>query len=120
MCHRILIAHRDQGCAQALAVALHAGVPSVRVVGSHQELTAAIPKYRPDVVVCDLETVELDRVKKLALDEQVLVICTHRVPDEFMWTAALEAGALDCCALSDPGSILLAIERNRQAMVRAA
>ncbi len=120
MCHSILIAHRDRGSAQALAAALHAHVSSVRVVGSHQELEAAVFKYRPDLIVCDLETVELDLVKKLALDEQVQVICTHRVPDELMWTAVMEAGGLDCCAVSDPGSILSAIARNRQALARAA
>ncbi len=119
MCRSIVIAHRDPGCAQTLAAALHARVPSVRVVGSRQELEAAIPKYRPDLVVCDLETIELEHVKKLA-EEQVQVICTHRVPDEGMWTAVLEAGGLDCCAASDPRSILAAIERNRQVLARAA
>jgi DNA-binding NtrC family response regulator len=116
----ILIAHRDRGTAQALATALHARFPSVRMAGSLQELEAAIPKYKADAVVCDLETVDLDSVNRLAKGTHIIVICTHRVPDEAMWIASLEAGATDCCAASDPNSIVSSLERNRNAISRAA
>jgi DNA-binding NtrC family response regulator len=116
----ILIAHRDRGTAQALATALHSRFPSVRMAASLQELEVAIPKYKAEVIVCDLETIDLRGVTQLASGQHQVVICTHRVPDEAMWIAALEAGAADCCAVSDPRSIVGAVERTSQAMARAA
>jgi DNA-binding NtrC family response regulator len=116
----ILIAHRDRGTAHALASVLRSRFPSVRTAGSLQELEAALPKYKAEVVVADLETVDLHNVNQLANNERVKVICTHRVPDESMWIAAIEAGAIDCCAAYDPGSILSALERDIQAVFRAA
>jgi hypothetical protein len=36
----------------------------------------------------------------------------HRVPDEEMWTAALDAGALDVCPESDGSEIVAAVYRH--------
>jgi DNA-binding NtrC family response regulator len=116
----ILIAHHDRGIAEALASALHTRFPSVRMASSLQELEAAIPRYKAGIVVCDLETVDLGGVSKLAHEGQVCVICIHRVPDDEMWVAAVNAGAVDCCATSDPRSILTALERSSNAMSNAA
>jgi len=39
-------------------------------------------------------------------------VCTHRIPDEEMWMAALEAGASDVCATDDVGTVLTSVLRS--------
>ena len=40
------------------------------------------------------------------------IVCTHRVPDEEMWMAALEAGASDICPAGDVDSVLTSVLRS--------
>jgi hypothetical protein len=42
------------------------------------------------------------------------IVCTHRTPDEVMWTEAMDAGALDCCFNDDGQAIGRAIHRAAQ------
>ena len=39
------------------------------------------------------------------------IVCTHRLADERLWSAALGAGAVDCCHPSDVRGIVLAANR---------
>jgi hypothetical protein len=39
-------------------------------------------------------------------------VCTHRVADEEMWAAALNAGASDMCPAFDTKAIVLSAERS--------
>jgi DNA-binding NarL/FixJ family response regulator len=82
-------------------------------VRSLGELRASIAKHRAKVVVLDIETASLSEVEKLSHDfPGVPIVCTHRLADEEMWTAALSAGAVDICPSSDTGAILTAALRN--------
>ena len=40
------------------------------------------------------------------------IVCTHRVPDEEMWMAALEAGASDVCPTDDVENVLTSVLRS--------
>jgi len=40
------------------------------------------------------------------------IVCTHRIPDEEMWMAALEAGASDVCPADDVHNVLTSILRS--------
>jgi hypothetical protein len=64
---------------------------------------------RADAIVADLETVSLADVASLLREYHVPVVCTHRIPDEDIWTAAMDAGALDVCGRLDVGAIVRAI-----------
>jgi DNA-binding NarL/FixJ family response regulator len=40
------------------------------------------------------------------------IVCTHRLPDEELWIAALEAGASDVCPADDVPKVLSSVLRN--------
>jgi len=47
------------------------------------------------------------------------IICTHRTPDDVIWTEAMDAGAIDCC-FDDGPAICRAIHQTSMAANRAA
>jgi len=70
---------------------------------------------RPDAVVLDIEHWRLTDVQTLRRDFPALsIICTHRVPDEEMWMAAMEAGASDVCPSDDVATVLTSVLRNME------
>jgi hypothetical protein len=86
---------------------------SVHVAGSAGELRTTIARYRADVAVIDVEASCLDEVTRLHREFPGLsIVCTHRVADEEMWTAALNAGASDMCPAFDTRGIVQSAERN--------
>jgi len=40
------------------------------------------------------------------------IVCTHRVPDEDLWIAAMEAGASDVCPADDIQNVLTSVLRS--------
>jgi len=66
-------------------------------------------RHEARVAVLDLELVEMEEVRQLArVFEELTIVCTHRSPDEQMWMAALNAGAVEFCHPEDIRSILRA------------
>jgi hypothetical protein len=39
-------------------------------------------------------------------------VCTHRIPDEQLWIAAMEAGASDVCPADDVQNVLTSVLRS--------
>ena len=110
-----VVVQSDPESAAALAASLLRHFHTVRVAGSLEEVRAAIPRHRAEFVIADLELLSVADVQQLRRDFASLsIVCTHRLPDEKLWTAALDAGALDCCHASDVRSIVLAAMRNPQ------
>ena len=86
---------------------------SVHVAASADDLRTAIARHRADVAVVDVEVSCLDEVTRLHREfPGVSIVCTHRVADEEMWTAALNAGASDMCPAFDMQGIVQSAERN--------
>jgi DNA-binding response OmpR family regulator len=109
----IVVFQRDPRLAQALASTLSIHYHSVHVAGSIEELLTDIPRYRADVAVLDIEASCLAEVTRLHREfPTVSIVCTHRVADEEMWAAALNAGASDMCPAFDTQEILMSAERN--------
>lgn len=108
----VVVASSNAQAAEGLAKSLNGVFRSVHVVNSADDLRAAIARKHPRVVISDLETVALDQVEKLNREFNVQIVCTHRIPDENMWTTALSHGAIDCCHTSDTKSIVQAVSRN--------
>jgi len=105
----LVLGQPDPARAEALATALHDHVKSIAVCHNFGEVLGALPKHRADVLVIDLEMASLPQIDELRRDFRNLqIVCTHRLADEEMWTAALAAGAADCCHPSDVRSIVLA------------
>ena len=108
----VLLAH-DPKVAQSLAGGLRAHFRSVHVTGSRDELREKVAKSRPGAVVLDIENARLADVESLHRDFPALpIVCTHRIPDEEMWMAALEAGAVDVCPADDVNNVLRSVLRN--------
>ncbi len=108
----ILVFQRDPRLAQALASTLSLHDHSVHVAGSIDQLRAAIARYRAEVAVFDIEQSGMTDVARLHREYPGLsIVCTHRVADEEMWTAALDAGASDMCPACDAQGILQSAER---------
>jgi len=109
----IIVFQRDPRLAHALTSTLSLHYHSVHAATSLEELRTDIPRYRADVAVLDIEASCLAEVTRLHREfPGVSIVCTHRVADEEMWTAALNAGASDMCPAYDTQEILMSAERN--------
>jgi DNA-binding NarL/FixJ family response regulator len=109
----VVLLQGDSRIAQSLINSLCSSFHSVHAVRSLGELRSSIAKHRPKVVVLDIETASISDVEQLSHDfPGVSIVCTHRLADEEMWTAALSAGAADICPSSDTRAILSAALHN--------
>lgn len=109
----VVVFQGDPGVAQSLSASLARKFPSVHLAHSLGELRDAIPQYRADVAILDIEASNFSDVEHLHQDFPGLaIVCTHRVADEEMWAAALNAGATDMCPSRDTASILYSAARS--------
>jgi DNA-binding response OmpR family regulator len=109
----VVVLQKDPAIAQSLAAGLRSLFQSVHVADSDRELRDLVTQNLPEVAVLDVEGLQFSDVEKLHQDFPSLsILCTHRVPDEEMWMAALEAGAVDVCPSYDVEAILASILRS--------
>jgi len=117
----VVLLQRDPSLAQSLAAGLRSKFQSVHMAGSRDELRAKVTENVPEVAVLDVESSRLADVERLHRDfPSLLIVCTHRIPDEEMWMAALEAGAVDVCPVDDVQAVLDSALRNVALAQRAA
>jgi DNA-binding NtrC family response regulator len=117
----IIVFQRDSRLAQALASTLSLHYHAVHVATSVDELRTDISRHRANVAVLDVEASCLEEVTRLHLEFPSLsIVCTHRVADEEMWAAALDAGASDMCPACDTQGIASSAERNASFLHRQA
>jgi len=103
----VVLLEGDIVVAKSLVSALSQAFSSVKQVQSVGELRNRIAKNRAEVAILDIETAPLSEVEHLSHDfPEALIVCTHRVADEEMWAAALQAGAADVCPSDDIAGIV--------------
>ncbi len=108
----VIVLETDPKLAQFLAGGLRPHF-SVHLTRSREELRERIANDRPEAVVLNMEYSRLTDVRSLHQDfPAVPIVCTHRVPDEEMWMAALEAGASDVCPVDDIKDVLTSVRRS--------
>jgi hypothetical protein len=74
----------------------------VERANSLRELRGFIAQHRTSIAILDIEGTPLSEVGSLSKEFPLAgIVCTHRLADEHMWTAALQAGATDVCPSSD-------------------
>jgi DNA-binding response OmpR family regulator len=113
MAQSVVLLAKDPQTAQSLAGGLRSHFHAVYITRSREELRDKVAKNRPEAVVLDIEGSRLTDVENLHRDfPALLIVCTHRIPDEEMWMAALEAGASDVCADDDAGNVLTSVLRS--------
>ena len=105
----VVVAQSTLQGSESLARSLHNHLRLVNVARNVSELRNSIPRHRADVAVVDLELAGLVEVHELHKQfAATMIVCTHRLADERMWTDALAAGAADCCNASDVRAIVMA------------
>ncbi len=108
----VVVLEQDPGVARSLAGGLRQHF-SVHVTQSSEELWDNVVRNRPEAVVLNIEYWRLTDVESLHRDFPSLpIVCTHRIPDEEMWMAALEAGASDVCPNDDVENVLTSVLRS--------
>jgi chemotaxis response regulator CheB len=112
MAQSVVILEKDPGLATLLAGGLGSHF-LVHLTDSHDQLLENLIRTNPEALVLNLEHWRLADVESLHEAFPALVIvCTHRIPDEEMWAAALSAGACDVCPSGDVGNVLMSILRS--------
>lgn len=107
----VVVLETDPRVAQSLAGGLRQHY-SVHLTRSSEELRERLSKNHPEAVVLNIESWRLTDVESLHRDFPSLpIVCTHRIPDEDLWMAALEAGACDVCPSDDVENVLSSIRR---------
>ncbi len=112
MAQSVVVLEQDPGVARSLVGGLRPHF-SVHLTQSREELRDDVVRNNPEAVVLNIEYWCLTDVENLHRDFPSLsIVCTHRIPDEEMWMAALEAGASDVCPTDDVASLLTSVLRS--------
>jgi DNA-binding NarL/FixJ family response regulator len=116
----IVLLQSDFATSQALVTSLSNAFRHVHVANSIGDVRVSIAKRRAEVVILDIETTPLSEVEHLSREfPGARIICTHRLADEAMCAAALNAGAADMYPAHDTRGILTAALRTA-AMAQSA
>lgn len=103
----VVLLQSDSRAAQSLVSALTNTFGAVHQVQSLGELRTSIVKHRALIAILDMEAASISDVEHLSREfPKACIVCTHRLADEDMWTAAMNAGAVDVCPPSDTQGIL--------------
>jgi DNA-binding response OmpR family regulator len=109
----VVVIEGDAGVAKALSGRLSSHFRSIHLARSGEELRERVAKNRPEAVILDMEYSRLSDVRNLRNDfPSLAIVCTHRIPDEELWVAALDAGASDVCRTDDVQNVLSTVLRN--------
>lgn len=112
MAQSVVVLEKDPGVARSLAGGLRPHF-SVHLTGSREELRNDLARTHAKAVVLNIEHWRLADVESLHRDfPELPIVCTHRIPDEEMWMAALAAGAADVCPADDVGNVLSSVLRS--------
>src|ERR1700686_2612798 len=109
----VVLLQSDLGVTQSLIASLCNFFCSVRAARSYRDLRADLAEPGADVAILDLEMASISEVARLSHDfPGICIVCNHRLADEEMWTATLNAGAADCCPSHDPLAMVRAVFRH--------
>jgi len=107
----VVVYETDPKLAQSIACGLRPHF-AVEVTQSREELRERLAQNHPEAVVLNIEHWRLSDLENLHRDfPKLSIVCTHRVPDEEMWMAALDAGASDVCP-DDAQDVLTSVRRS--------
>jgi DNA-binding NarL/FixJ family response regulator len=115
MAQSVVLFEKDPAIANSLAGGLrsHFSVLSIGLTHSHEDLRDSVARNKPGAVVLNIESWRLADVESLHRDfPELPIVCTHRVPDEEMWMAALSAGAADVCPSDDVSNVITSVLRS--------
>jgi DNA-binding NarL/FixJ family response regulator len=115
----VVVAQRSSEISDSLSKSLNNHFRVITKAANLDDILQAIPIQTADAAIVDLELFGLKDIQQIHNKfPGVTIVCTHRLPDEKMWTQALSAGASDCCYSSDVRAIVQAASSIRP-MTRA-
>jgi hypothetical protein len=120
MRNAIVILQNDPAHAENLSSRFKSVSEAVFVVQSLPELQMLVSQFSIPVGVLDLGLVTVQEVLRLRHQLGMEIVCTHRTPDDTMWTEAMDAGAIDCCFNDDVPAIFRALQQTSAACNRPA
>jgi hypothetical protein len=109
MRNAIVILQNDPARAENVVPLVSSVSEAVFIARSLLELQTLAAQFPIEIGVLDLGLVTFQEIVRLHRQLGMKIVCTHRTPDELMWTEALDAGALDCCFDDDGPAICRAI-----------
>ena len=113
MGYSVVVLQSDPKLARSLAGKFSPHFHAVHLTRTEDELRERVARDHPEAIVLDMERSRLADVQNLRKDFPSLpIVCTHRIPDEELWIAALEAGASDVCRADDAQAVLASVLRN--------
>ncbi len=116
----VALLQSDAGIVRTLCSSLCHHFHSIHAARSLEDLRRMVAKERCEIVIVDMEMASLSEIERLRRDfSGICIVCTHRLADEEMWTAALTAGAADMCSSLDVHSIVTAALRNTPAYLQS-
>ncbi len=106
----VVVLESDPTVAQFLTSKLASKFLAIHMAHSGDELRARIASNHPEAILLDMEHSPLADVRNLHHEFPSLpIVCMHRIADESLWIAALEAGASDVCRSDDVQNVLAAV-----------
>jgi DNA-binding NarL/FixJ family response regulator len=112
----VVLLQGNPATAQSLIAPLSNAFHSVQSARSLDELKHRVAKQHARVAVVDMEVASLKDVETLSQEfPDLSIVCNHRLADDNLWTATLNAGAADCFDSYDVNGILRAAVRQASA-----
>ena len=94
---------------------------AVYTARSVDELQTQIRKHRAQAAIVDMELVSVDDLEALSHEfPAVRFVCNHRLADDALWTAVMNAGAADCVPSFDIEGMVSAASLDCEAVHAAA
>jgi DNA-binding NtrC family response regulator len=109
----VALLQSDSRVARRLAASLCHHFQTIYATNSIAELRETLVRHRTELAILDLEMASLSEIEWLHREfTGVCIVCTHRLADDEMWTAAMSAGASDVCPAFDTRTIVTAALRS--------
>lgn len=110
----VVLYQKDAGAARALINQLSQHLHAVHLARNCDEIRSNIVRHRADILILDLENTCLKELEILHHEFPALsIVCTHRLADDELWTAALTQGAADVCEPRNTEDVMRAITREQ-------
>jgi DNA-binding NtrC family response regulator len=111
----VVLFQKDAGTVRDLVDQLSQHLHAVHLARTCDEIRPNIARHRAQVLILDLESSCLNEVERLHQEFPALsIVCTHRLADDELWTAALNQGAADVCAPWNTDDLMRAIVREQR------
>ena len=117
----LVVLQSDADIERLLVAALTDHAKQVHATRCMAQLRHEVTQTRARIVVLDMEAVSIAEIEEFVRDFPfVTLVCNHRLADDDVWKAAMNAGAEDCYASRDTRGILNAVGVSTRRSLQAA